>query len=93
MKSPKLTRLKSFATLALVLFLFTAGAGQAVALERPIEGEFGNRIVTDLLERLGGLFDRIVAEVVDRVAKGGSEINPDGLTSSLKGGSEINPDG
>lgn len=78
MRRTQRIRRTAILTLALASVLFTAGAGQAVAMERATDGDFGGNIVINLIERIGDFMSDFAVEVLDIFTKEGSEVSPDG---------------
>ncbi len=78
MNRSKRTRKTAILAVALACVLFTAGAGQAKALEFGQEGDFGPHVVINMLERIGSFVSDLAVEVVDLFAKAGSSPAQDG---------------
>lgn len=78
MNHAKRVRRTAILTLVIASVLFTAGAGQAVALDRAADGDFGSNVVINLLERIGSFVSDLAVEVVDVFTKSGAEQTPDG---------------
>lgn len=76
-KSQK-TRKAAILTFVLASILFTAGAGQAVALDRSFDGDAGGNIVINLLERIGDFVSDLAVDIVDVLSKSGSSSTADG---------------
>ena len=76
----KTTKMRKTAILTLVIasFLFTAGAGQAMALERGQDGDFSSNVVINLLERIGEFVSDVAVEVVEVFTKVGASPTQDG---------------
>ncbi len=65
MKTANRVRKTAILTLVIASFLFTAGAGQSLALDHATEGDFGGNLVVNLLERLGDFVSDLAVEVIE----------------------------
>ena len=73
-------RARKMVILSLVLasFLFTAGAGEAMAWDHAADGDLGGNVVISLLERIGDFVADVATEVVEMFTKESSVILVDG---------------
>lgn len=65
-------------TLVLASFLFTMGAGEAMALDHAPDGDFGGNIMINLLERIGSFVADVATEVIEIFTKESEVVLVDG---------------
>ena len=78
MNNNKRIRRTAILTLVLASVLFTAGAGQAMAHDHLRDGDLGNHVVINLLERIGNFVSELAVEVVEVFNKVGASPGQDG---------------